>query len=56
MTTRQIEFRIALLRHCRGMYDAAREPGIGYQHTILVLTGKRKSSAELESRIRQVMQ
>lgn len=38
------------------MYEAAPEHGIGYQHTILVLAGKRKSSAEPESRIWQVMQ
>ena len=55
MTARRIEFRVAVLRQGRKMYDVARDLGVSYNHLILVLDGKRTASARLAGGIDRVM-
>jgi len=54
--SRRLEFRIAVMRQGRKMYDVAADLGVSYNHLVLVLDGKRKGSAELEAGIAKVLE
>lgn len=56
LTPRRIEFRVAVLRQGRKMYDVAADLGVSYNHLILVLDGNRTGSARLEVGIRKVLE
>ena len=55
MTTRRLEFKIAVIRKGLTMYGAAERLGVSYQHLVLVLDGKRIGSQRLEAGIARVM-
>ena len=55
MSPRRVEFRVAVLRQGRKMYDIARDLGVSYNHLVLVLDGKRAGSRRLEAGIAKVM-
>jgi hypothetical protein len=56
LTTRRIEFRVAVLRKGLTMYGVARQLGVSYDHLVLVLDGKRMPRKKLEEGIRRVME
>lgn len=51
----RVEFRIAVLRSGKKMYDVARELGVSYNHLCLVLDGERKGSQRLEEAIAPIL-